>query len=105
MFLSSLVSRVFRSPNAVAAFTPRARAPPPRPRVHNAPLLSSPSSFAFVTMEAQVAPSQQLAATQSQKPTTQTQPCDPAQLLEADTDEVSEGEQEVRRATSRTTPR
>jgi hypothetical protein len=56
-------------------------------------------------MEAQVAPSQQLAATQSQKPTTQTQPCDPAQLLEADTDEVSEGEQEVRRATSRTTPR
>ena len=55
-------------------------------------------------METQVAPSQQLAATQSQKPTTQTQPNDPANdptvQVEADADEASEGEEEVRRAIS-----
>jgi hypothetical protein len=60
-------------------------------------------------MEAQVAPSQQLAATQSQKPTTQTQPYDPANdptvQVEADADEASEGEEEVRRAISAFPPR
>ena len=60
-------------------------------------------------METQVAPSQQLAATQSQKPTTQTQPYDPANdptvQVEADADEASEGEEEVRRAISAFPPR
>ena len=59
-------------------------------------------------METQVAPSQQLAATQSQKPTTQTQPYDPANdptvQVEADADEASEGEEEVRRAISALPP-
>ena len=58
-------------------------------------------------METQVAPSQQLAATQSQKPTTQ--PYDPTNdptvQVEADADEASEGEEEVRRAISAFPPR
>ena len=57
-------------------------------------------------MEAQVAPSQQLAATQSQKPTTQ--PCDPTNdptgQVEAGADEASEDEEEVRRAISALPP-
>ena len=60
-------------------------------------------------METQVAPSQQLAATQSQKPTQTTQPYDPANdptvQVEADADEASEGEEEVRRAISAFPPR
>ena len=60
-------------------------------------------------MEAQVAPSQQLAATQSQKPTQTTQPDDPANdptvQVEADADEASDGEEEVRRAISASLPR
>ena len=53
-------------------------------------------------METQVAPSQQLAATQSQKPTTQ--PYDPTNdptvQVEADAEEASEGEEEVCHAIS-----
>ena len=60
-------------------------------------------------MEAQVAPSQQLAATQSQKPTQATQPYDPANdptvQVEADADEASDGEEGVRRAISALPPR
>ena len=60
-------------------------------------------------MEAQVAPSQQLAATQSQKPTQTTQPYDPANdptvQVEADADEASDGEEGVRRAISASLPR
>lgn len=95
----------FFSRHPAAAVTPRARATVVRALPPSS--LSSPPFVSSPTMETQVAPSQQLAATQSQKPTTQ--PYDPTNdptvQVEADADEASEGEEEVRRAISAFPPR
>lgn len=99
-FLGTLLKqRLGRGVHSTRAFTPHSRLHKPAP-------LLSPPPVPLIAMEAQIAATQPVAVTQSQRPTTQTQAYDPtAQTLQADADEGALDEPSVRRGVSTAPPR